>query len=289
MQRTSNKGPNDVAALSDELKEIAYRELGENAEIKREALEQLRKLLSDDPSLHSPTHDAFLTKFLRSRKYDVDKAYKNIKKYFQARKNQPDLFTDLNPSSIAFDVVSRKHQLVTLSHGRDPNGIPVAMVKPGTWNTDICSLNDFLRVVAVHLEYFLLDEEVQIKGVVIVWDMKGLALYHLTQYTPSFLKRLFNLVQDCFPMRIKAIYVTNNPVLYDILLAIGKPLMKAKLFQKIHLLGYNVEKLRSLVPDDLIPEADGGTHESFDYDDTEQKLQGRADFFREISDYGFRD
>ncbi|KAH9374170.1 hypothetical protein HPB48_002353 [Haemaphysalis longicornis] len=243
----------------------------------------------DDPSLHSPTDDAFLTKFLRARKYDVDKAYKNIKKYFQARKNQPDLFTDLNPSSIAFDVVCRKHQLVTLSHGRDPNGIPVAMVKPGTWSTDICSLKDFLRVCAVHLEYLLLDEEVQIKGVVIVWDMKGLSLYHLTQYTPSVLKRLFNLVQDCFPMRIKAVYVTNNPVLYDILLAIGKSLMKAKLFQRIHLLGYNVEKLRGLVPDDLIPEADGGTHESYDYDETERELQGRADFFREISDYGVRD
>lgn len=95
--------------------------------------------------------------------------------------------------------------------------------------------------------------------------------------------------QDCYPTRIKAVYVTNNPVLYDILLAIGKPFMKAKLFRRIHLLGYNVEKLRGLVPDDLIPEADGGTHESFDYDDTERKLQGRADFFREISDYGFRD
>ncbi|KAH9385057.1 hypothetical protein HPB48_027096 [Haemaphysalis longicornis] len=99
--------------------------------------------LPDDPSLPSPTDDAFLTKFLRARKYDVDKAYKNIKKYFQARKNQPDLFADLNPSSIAFDVVCRKHQLVTLSHGRDPNGIPVAMVKPGTLSFSLFALQQF--------------------------------------------------------------------------------------------------------------------------------------------------
>lgn len=289
MRRTSNEGPNDPVALSEELKEIAYHELGETLEIKRDALEQLRKMLTDDPSLDSPTDDAFLTKFLRARKFDVDKAFKNIKKYFQARKNQLDMFEDLNPASIAFDVVCRKHQLVTLSRGRDSNGIPVAMAKPGTWNTDICSLTDFLRVCAVHLDYLLLDEEVQIKGMVIVWDMKGLGLYHLTQYTPSVLKRLFNLVQDCFPMRIKAVYVTNNPVLYDILLAIGKPLMKSKLFQRIHLLGYNVEKLRGLVPDDLIPEADGGTHESYDYDEIKRELQSRADFFQEISNYGYRD
>ncbi|KAH9374167.1 hypothetical protein HPB48_002350 [Haemaphysalis longicornis] len=88
--------------------------------------------LSDDPSLHSPTDDEFLTKFLRARKYNVDKAFKNIKKYFEARKNQRDMFEDLNPATIAFDIACRKHHLVTLSHGRDPNGIPVIMVKSGT-------------------------------------------------------------------------------------------------------------------------------------------------------------
>lgn len=287
MLRTSN--PNDAAVLSEELKEIAYRELGETPEIKQEALEQLRKLLSGDPLLQCPTDDAFLIKFLRARKFDVEKAFKNIRKYFEARKKQPDMFADLHPASIAFDTVCRKHQLVTLSHGRDPNGIPVAMARPGGWNADICSLSEYLKVCAVHLDYLLLNEEVQIKGMVVVWDMKGLGLYHLTQFTPSVLRRLFSLVQDCFPMRIKAVYVTNNPVLYDILLAIGKPLMKSKLFQRIHLLGYNVEKLRSLVPDDLIPEADGGTHESYDYDETERELISRSDFFREMSDSGYRD
>lgn len=163
------------------------------------------------------------------------------------------------------------------------------MSKPGTWNTDICSLNDYLRVCAVHLDYLLLDEEVQIKGLVVVWDMKGVGLYHLTQYTPFFLRRIFRLLQDCFPLRIKAVYITNSPVLSDILLAIGKPFMKSKLLQRIHLLGDNVEKLRVLVPDDVIPEANGGTHESYDYDETERELHSREGFFREISEYGYRD
>ncbi|XP_077559984.1 alpha-tocopherol transfer protein-like isoform X2 [Haemaphysalis longicornis] len=233
MLGTSNEGPNDEAALSEELKAIAYRELGETPEVRRESLEKLRELLADDPSLHSPTDDAFLTKFLRARKYNVDKAFKNIKKYFQARKNQRDMFEDLNPASTAFDVACRKHQLVTLSHGRDSNGIPVVMVKPGTWRTNICSLTDFIRVCAVHLEYLLLDEEVQIKGLVVVWDLKGFGLYHVTQYTPSVLRRLFSLVQEVFPMRLKALYVPNNPVIFEIFLAFAKPLVKSKLFQRV--------------------------------------------------------
>ncbi|XP_077525778.1 alpha-tocopherol transfer protein-like [Haemaphysalis longicornis] len=289
MPGSTNEVPNDAAGLSEELKEIAYRELGETPEIKREALDQLRKLLSDDPLLHSPTDDAFFTKFLRARKYDVGKAFKNIQKYFQARKNQPDMFVDLNPSSIPFDVVCRKHQLVTFSNGRDPDGIPAVVLKVGRWNSDICSLTDYFRVCAVHVGLALLDEEVQIKGAVVVWDMKDLSLYHLTHYTPAVSRRLLNFVQDCFPLRVKAVYVTNNPVIFDIMLALAKPFMKSKLMQRFHLLGYNVEKLRSLVPADLIPEASGGTYESYDYDEIERRLHSRADVFLEMSNYGYQD
>ncbi|XP_077525781.1 alpha-tocopherol transfer protein-like isoform X2 [Haemaphysalis longicornis] len=252
MPGTSNEDTKEEASLSEELKDIAHRELGETPEVRREAIEQLRKLLADDPSLHSPTDDAFLTKFLRARKYNVDKAFKNIKKYFEARKNQRDMFEDSNPATIAFDIACRKHHLVTLSNGRDPNGIPVIMVKSGTWTTEICSLTNFMRVCVLHMEYLLLDEEVQTKGLVIVFDVKGLGIYHLTQYTPFFIRRVLSLLQ-------------------------------------VRLLGYDGEKLRDLLPDDLIPQVNGGTLESHDYDVTARKLQSRGDFFREISEYGYRD
>ncbi|KAH9385055.1 hypothetical protein HPB48_027094 [Haemaphysalis longicornis] len=72
------------------------------------------------------------------------------------------------------------------------------------------------------------------------------------------------------------------------MLAITKPFMKSKLIQRFHLLGYNVEKLRGLVPGDLIPEANGGTYQSYDYDETERELHSRAGFFREMDDYGYR-
>ncbi|XP_077525779.1 alpha-tocopherol transfer protein-like isoform X1 [Haemaphysalis longicornis] len=289
MPGTSNEDTKEEASLSEELKDIAHRELGETPEVRREAIEQLRKLLADDPSLHSPTDDAFLTKFLRARKYNVDKAFKNIKKYFEARKNQRDMFEDSNPATIAFDIACRKHHLVTLSNGRDPNGIPVIMVKSGTWTTEICSLTNFMRVCVLHMEYLLLDEEVQTKGLVIVFDVKGLGIYHLTQYTPFFIRRVLSLLQNCFPLRIKAVYVSNNPVLFDIFLNIAKPFMKSKLLRRVRLLGYDGEKLRDLLPDDLIPQVNGGTLESHDYDVTARKLQSRGDFFREISEYGYRD
>ncbi|KAL1430472.1 hypothetical protein MTO96_014916 [Rhipicephalus appendiculatus] len=143
--------------------------------------------------LKCPDDDAFLVKFLRARKYNVDSAFKNIKKYFKVRRNHPELFDELDPDFALFDTVCRKHKLVTVSREKDPKGRAIVLLNLGTWNTNICKLDDFFRVGTAFVEHLLLDDEVQLKGVIFVMDFKNLGLYHLTQYTIPVIKRLFSL------------------------------------------------------------------------------------------------
>ncbi|XP_054929884.1 alpha-tocopherol transfer protein-like isoform X2 [Dermacentor andersoni] len=158
----------------------------------------------------------------------------------------------------------------------------------GGWNTDICSLDDFLRICIVHAEHVLLQEEFQIRGVVAILDIKGLSVFHVAHYTPSVIRTFITLVQDCLPLRIKAVYIINNPALFDLLFAIAKPFMKAKLVNRIRFFGYDLEELHSLVPDDVIPEEHGGTNESYDFDTIEEELKGEEKFFEKINAYGYR-
>lgn len=81
-------------------------------------------------------------------------------------------------------------------------------------------------------------------------------------------------------MRIKKVYVINTPALFDIIMAIAKPFIKPKLLERACFLGSDTEKLRELIPDDLIPEALGGTFESYDYDELEKDLQSKAAHFK---------
>lgn len=263
--------------------------LEEMTKTKQDAILQLRKLIEGETRLHCPANDAFLVKFLRARKYNVDSAFKNVKKYFKVRRDHCELFDGLDPDSVLFNTICREHKLVTVSREKDPKGRAVILLNLGAWNTNICSLNDFFRAGIVHVEYLLLDEEVQANGVVFMMDFKDLGIYHLTQYTPTVIKRLLSLIQDCYPLRIKGIYVTNNPTLFDILFAIAKHFMKAKFVSRTILFGTEWKKLHCLVPDDVISEEGGGTLGTYDYDAMERDLKSRTEYFREMSSYGYLD
>ncbi|KAL1430459.1 hypothetical protein MTO96_014904 [Rhipicephalus appendiculatus] len=277
-----------IGDMTADLEEMARRELGETPEVKAKSIEQLRRLLSEEPWLECPTDEEFLVKFLRARKYDVEEALKNIRKYFRVKQETREMFDNLNPYSVPFDATCREHRLVTVSRQRDSLGRGVVLLRLGAWNSRMCSLIDYFRVSLVQVEWLLFQQDVQIRGVVFVLDFKGLSVYHITQYTPYFMSKLLYLMQDCYPIRVKALYVTHNPALFDILFAAAKRFMKPKLLQRVRLLGHDLEKLHSLLPADVIPQEAGGTHELYDYDKLEKDLQSKAKFFDDISRYGYR-
>ncbi|XP_072143963.1 alpha-tocopherol transfer protein-like isoform X4 [Dermacentor andersoni] len=289
MARDMSEVTSESIASPESLDDVARRELGETPAVKRTALEELRQLISGAPSLNCPTDDDFLVKFLRARKYDTQSAFENIKKYFKVRRDRPELFEELTPSSIPFDVVCRKHQLLTVSRRTDPLGRMVLLMKIGSWNTEMCTLNDFFRVGIALAECFLLRQDFQVRGIVVVIDLKGLSVYHLPYYTPSVIRTLVSLVQNCLPLRLQKVYIINNPPIFDYLFAIAKTFLKAKLVKRIRLLGYNLTELHQLVPDDVISKEHEGTNESFDYDQLERELKTAENFFQALSSYGYRE
>ncbi|KAK8788719.1 hypothetical protein V5799_021497 [Amblyomma americanum] len=315
MSNTKGQESLVVDDLPECLRILAHQELGETAVVRRQALKQLRQLLSDEPSLHFTADEDTLLIFLRARKYDVPCAFNTIKRYFKARRENPDMFDALCLHSVPFHAACRQHQLVTLSRKTDPKGRPVLMLNlgkgpphylstepgpsparnrarsspRGTWNTSICSLDQYYRVGILHIMHIIFKDCFQMTGVVIVVDFKNLGPYHLAHYTPYNVRKFVKLVQDCCPMRIKEVYVINNPAVFDILFAIAKPFLKHKLVKRFHLLGYDLNKLHGLVPDDLIPEKYGGTLESYDYDDIERELKARDEVFEQWNSYGYRE
>ncbi|KAH6935416.1 hypothetical protein HPB50_005576 [Hyalomma asiaticum] len=245
-----------------------------------------------DSSLHCPTDDAFLVKFLRARKYNTQAAFENIKKYFKVRTEHPEMFKDLTPSRIPFDAACRKHRLITVSRQKDPMGRMAVLLKTGAWNTDICSLNDFFRVVLVIFEHYIHCEDSLERGVVVILDLKGLNFYHVAHYAPSsirtVIKPLKHLFHDCMPLRLKGIYVINNPPIFDLLFGIAENFLKAKLVRRIRLFGYDLEELRQIMPDDVIPKEHGGTNESYDYGPLERELESEEDYYQKLGSYGYR-
>ncbi|XP_077518320.1 alpha-tocopherol transfer protein-like isoform X2 [Amblyomma americanum] len=231
--------------------------------------------------------DAFLLKFLRSRKYNVEATVENIQKYFKVRKEAPEIFDDFLPSAMLYDDICRKNKLAAVSRQRDASGRGVVLFRAGPWDSSICTMNEYVRACLILIEWLILDEDIQKQGLVLVLDNNGVGFEHLTHLTPFFMKKLVHITEKCFPVRVKAIYIINESVVFDALYAITRPFMGAKLVERIHLIGYELNKLLGVVPADVIPEEAGGTFESYDYNALERDLLSRNDYFKEVSQYGY--
>ncbi|KAM7292885.1 alpha-tocopherol transfer protein-like isoform X2 [Ixodes scapularis] len=181
--------------LSSELELAAQRELGETPQVRRDAVEQLRKLLSEESQLQCPLDEEFLVKFLRGRKYRVEEAFENIRKYFRVRLEHADIFDNLLPSRIMFDEIFHQNRLVSILKKPDSLGRGILLVKFGAWSPTVCPLNEYIRANLVVSECGLLNQMAQIAGVVGVADLDGLKMSHLLYYTPSEIKKIIKLIQ----------------------------------------------------------------------------------------------
>ncbi|XP_029848332.2 alpha-tocopherol transfer protein-like [Ixodes scapularis] len=277
-----------MAELSPDLQLIAERELGETQQVKKEAVARLRTLLAEEPDLNCQTDEEFLVKFLRSRKYRVQDTFKIIRNYYQARTEYKEMFEDLLPSRIKFDEVLRKNKLVTILKECDPHGRRIIIFKFGAWNPSICTLDEFFRASIVTVEYFLLEERFQIAGVVVVVDEDELSLAHFRSYTPFVIRKFIKLVQDCYPVRIRGIYIINHPPIFEVFYNIAKIFMNRKLVKRVRFIGRRYEELHKLIPAKQLPENYGGSMSSYDYDGFEKELQSKQEFFTQLSQYGYK-
>ncbi|CAN8003239.1 unnamed protein product [Ixodes pacificus] len=159
----------------------------------------------------------------------------------------------------------------------------------GAWNPAVCSLNELFRGIIVGAECSLMDPKIQIAGVVGVADLDGLHISHLLYYTPSEIRKALKLLQECYPVRVKGIYVINNPPVFQLIYAIVRLLLKPKLQKRMHVLGRDYEKLYKLVPREGLPTEYGGFMESYDYGELEATFRSKEDYFLNLGRYGYQE
>ncbi|XP_058499419.1 alpha-tocopherol transfer protein-like [Solea solea] len=243
--------------LTPELVAKAREELQEKPEWRLRDVQALRDMiLKEQPNLRTRLDDAFLLRFLRARKFDYDRALQLLLNYHAGRKAWPEVFQDLKPSTV-------KHVLdlgfLTVLPRPDPNGRYILCLRPGRWKPNDYPFVDNVRAIYLTLEKLIQPEETQVNGIVILADYTGVGMSQASNPGPFLAKKVVSILQDGFPIRIKAVNIINEPRIFKGIFAIIKPFLKEKMAERYVLHGSDLRSLHRNIPAMVLPEEYGGT------------------------------
>ncbi|GFT12683.1 alpha-tocopherol transfer protein-like [Nephila pilipes] len=275
--------------LTPEIKQRAEEELGETPEIKIQSVKELRRLINEEAEFRPLMDDAFLIRFLRTKKYDVKNAFNSLRNYYIFKARYSRLLTDFKPSELLH--VFEMNNVVHLPY-RHPSGTAVAYMRPAYYNIDEVTLEEIFAVGLLELEYSLQFEASQVCGYIMILDLDKINLRMMNYYaSPKFLFRCVRLIQDCVPCRVKGIHFFNEPFYISFVFNIVKGFLSEKLRKRIHLHGANQESLHRHIPADILPEELGGNLGPVAVlaNDFGKTIMSEETLFEKIIKYGFHE
>lgn len=264
--------PEEVLSfISGDTLEKARRELGEDPETRAQLIDQLRTKIEEAEG--NPEHEdvkfvrrdgKFLLRFLRARKFNVDRAVQLYCNYYKFRHKYAHILGDMHPRTVEHVLRSGLMGMTDL-HGKD--GSTVIHLRPERWDPESIQFQDNFRTMIMILDKLIEDEENQVHGISTLnnlHDVPFSTVFKISQ-TEQVRKGMFiEMVQDCFPCRFKGLHLVNQPWYISLVVMIVKPFMKQKLRERFFMHGTDYTTLYEHFDVEKLPPSLGGLGVEFD-------------------------
>ncbi|CAB3222128.1 unnamed protein product [Arctia plantaginis] len=219
-----------------------------------EELQQIKEWMKGQQ--HLPyISDEYIFLFLYSNYFKVSETKETIEHYFTLRATSgADLFTNRDPlapkNKAALDIT----HMVAFPN-KTAEGYNVLFYRLSDYDYSKLNFADAVRVFCMFNDVKLSEDQGQAEGYIVIFDMKGCSLGHLTRVTLPALRAFMHYIQNAHPARLKKIHVVHTVSFINQVMCLVKPLIHSNL---LNLLNFSSEGPESVVDKALLPEDFGG-------------------------------
>ncbi|KAG8188110.1 hypothetical protein JTE90_029038 [Oedothorax gibbosus] len=274
----------DCDVITEDIRKIAESELHERECDLQKCFDTLKESLQKENDLVPCLDDNFLLMFLRARKFDCQAAFNLIKKYYLAPITYPSMFGNFTPKSCLNAINSNIHYFLPY---RSPEGSAILLSRFGQWDTKSLSCDELLRFNIMCNEMAIQNPVTQICGIITIADMKDFSWSHLLSIPISDVKCFVSTLQDCLPVRDRAIHIIHHSSIFSILFSLIKPLLSEKVKSRIYFHGDDVNSLHKHLPPEILPEDLGGQLNNTANERFYDSLLNSEDVFVARNSYGY--
>lgn len=275
----------DLVGIPPHVAEYAREKLGETPDTKVRALQELRDMIYERGEV-TPVRmdDAYLLRFLRSRSFKVESAYKLLVNYGLLRENNPE-YWKINPLDLSF---IGEADVVNVLPYRTQAGHRILIYKIGKWNPNDYPIDEIFKATIAILELGMLEPRAQILGGNVIWDLAGLSLHHAWHITPAVVSKVVEIMVTSFPMKVSAIHIVNESWVFDMIFNMFKPFLGRRYREIMFFHGEDYESLHAHIDPKYLPLTYGGTRPEYGCAEWFESLSKNPDIISEMKSIGYK-
>lgn len=262
-------------------------EYQKNKELREEDIRALREWVEKQPHLPQIS-DLQLILFLQSCYFSMEQAKTTIDTFYTIKTLCPEFFAGRDPNSAKFREDVKVAAYLPLPK-YTPKGYRVIFCRIIDSDVSKYNFNDQIRNFDMALMLWMVQGGTS-EGLVIVMDMNGLTLGHMTKLSLMGMKKFFMYLQEALPVRLKGLHFINVVPFMDKLMALMKPFMKKELIDMLYLHTDAHDSLFAHVPQEILPSDYNGQAGSISelYEKNKKNMSDNAEYFiadeKEVAD-----
>ncbi|KAF6210290.1 hypothetical protein GE061_013394 [Apolygus lucorum] len=208
--------------------------------------------MSKQPHFPSYNHlnlDTWLENQILIAKNSLERAKLNIDQYFTVRTVAPELFENRDMLNAG---IKQSFDNITLSYlpGLTSKLLKVSILRIENTEAELFHLDSHIKRCLMAMEYFL-KAGFDFAGFHVVLDLQNFRLNHLARCNVSTL-RAMSVAMKAYPVSFAAINIINAPSFVEKAMAMFKPFISAKLYNRMRVLK-DVQELQELIGDIPLP------------------------------------